>query len=77
MQSVSTGRKTRSIISQCQFAMSLFSLHDIRKKAALKYFAKLKEKKPVSVSLFKQSSEAYSELCQTSNMERFEKIVDG
>ena len=45
LQSVSTGRKTRPNISQCQFAMPLFSLHDIRKKAALKYFVKLKEKK--------------------------------
>ena len=46
------------------------------KKAALKYFGKLKEK-PVPLSLFKQSSEVYSELCQTSKMKRFAKIVDG
>ena len=49
----------------------------LKKKAALKYFAKLKEKKPVLVSLFKQSSEAYSEPCQTSKMKHFVKIVDG
>ena len=49
----------------------------LKKKAALKYFGKLKEKKPVPLSLFKQSSEAYSEPCQASKMKRFAKIVDG
>ena len=49
----------------------------LEKKAALKYFAKLKQKKPVLISLFKQSSEAYSEPYQTSKMELFAKIVDG
>ena len=49
----------------------------LKKKAALKYFTKLKEKKIVPVSLFKQGSGTYSEPCQTSKMERFSKILDG
>ena len=59
------------------FNVSFQPLWYLKKEAPLKYFAKLKEKKPVPVTLFIQSSEAYSEPFQTSRVKRFAKIADG